>query len=198
MYEALISQPNVAFGSYNSWKRVLENFCEWEAYLKAFKQLYVVTNSVKLRDFQYRLLHKRVPCNKVLYRWKIKSKPECDFCSMQGTIVHTLLECIHVHTFWTGVKSKCHDIAPAHECDFNYTNIIINKVHSKAGHLVNLYVLVAKQLIYRHKCKAEKIRIDDFNREIKFIHEVELYNARRSDKIVQHKRKWEKSGMKMD
>ena len=52
-----------------------------------------VTISTKLRDFQYRLLHKKIPTNKELCWWKIKSYDMCPWCQELDSIKHMLFEC---------------------------------------------------------------------------------------------------------
>ena len=48
-----------------------------EEFLNALHEIKKVTISAKLRDFQFRLSHKRIPTNKELARWKIKTSDQC-------------------------------------------------------------------------------------------------------------------------
>ena len=66
--------------SYNSWNRACDidqTQFSIKIFEQSFQNMYKITNVVKLRDFQYRLLHKRVPSKKELFRWKIKKSYQC-------------------------------------------------------------------------------------------------------------------------
>ena len=47
--------------------------CEYEEFVKAFQDLYRITDVVKLRDFQFRLLNNAIFTNNRLYHWKLYS-----------------------------------------------------------------------------------------------------------------------------
>lgn len=57
----------------------------WESNNKAsFKSV----RETKIQAFQFRLLHKILPCNKYLKDIRVKSSDSCSFCDLQDTLVH--------------------------------------------------------------------------------------------------------------
>ena len=142
---------------YNAWNKVFASLTTQE-YKQAFLGNFKITNSTKLRDFQYRLLWKRIPSNKELHRWNIKKHPECNFCSEVDSIVHTLIECPHVRKLWQDFFKLIPESERTLICD-DPKNIILNNIYPKYGNIVNTKVLICKQLIYRYKCKNERIQI---------------------------------------
>ena len=56
-------------------------------------------------DFQFKLLHKRLPTNNYLYKIKIKDNENCSFCKMQKEeIIHLFRNCEHVTLLWKGIE----------------------------------------------------------------------------------------------
>ena len=129
VYRALTSKPTIAMKSYQSWMKVDFFECTVQDYMRNFTSLYRLTISTKLRDFQYRLLHKRLPSNRELFRWKIKPTEKCDFCQDTDSIEHTLYECNKINSIWTEFAMF---ICNRYEnCIFvvNLTEVILNRIH---------------------------------------------------------------------
>ena len=60
----------------------------------------MLEKEVKLKDFNFKLLHGILPCNKNLKKWKLRRDDKCDVCSMSQYIEHLLLECRYVKPLW--------------------------------------------------------------------------------------------------
>ena len=65
--------PCAFFDSYNNWNKLFETELSVVRFEKAYVNISKITISTKLRDFQFRLLHKCIPSNRELHRWKIKT-----------------------------------------------------------------------------------------------------------------------------
>ena len=92
-YNLLTSKPCIFMSSYNSWLPYMDETMTVEEFKKALTGYRKVTISTKLRDFQYRLIHKRIPTNKELKRWKLKEASTCDWCGEEDSIKHLMFEC---------------------------------------------------------------------------------------------------------
>ena len=53
-----------------------QNKITWSMAYTAHK----ITKSTKLREFQFKLLHRKIPTNTFLTKMRIKEKPQCSFC----------------------------------------------------------------------------------------------------------------------
>ena len=51
---------------------------------------------IKLREFNFKVLHGILPCNKNLKQWKVKISDNCDVCGQIQTIEHLLWSCRYV------------------------------------------------------------------------------------------------------
>ena len=138
------------FDVLNSWNKVLATPITMEEFEDAFKIFPKITISAKLHDFQLRLLHKRLPTNRELMKWKIKHSDKCHFCDETDSITHLIFYCDKVKALWETLKDwiLTNQYALASEIELSMNTILTNRVHPKPGNIINLFVLVFKQLIY--------------------------------------------------
>ena len=70
IYQDMMSDDKAINNSAKKWNAMLQTEFEVETHSKAFKNIQVITNVTKYRDFQFRLLHNKIFCNNILYHWK--------------------------------------------------------------------------------------------------------------------------------
>ena len=161
----------------------------------AFKNIYKVTNIIKLRDFQFRLLHNKILCNNVLFCYQIKDSQQRDWCeTSKQNIEHLLYTCNVTSLFWSKIRNYLNtgtkDPEVMSNLVWSWENILYNLVHPKCTHIINFIVLMAKQYIYRCKCMNKKLNMLEFSQEINFIKEIEFYNAQTLKQQIFNKCKW--------
>ena len=80
----------------------------WEIiYSKSFN----CSNSTKLRNFQFKLLHRRVATNTFLEKIGIKENNLCTFCQKDiETLIHLFWTCEKTHIFWTALEGWLHTV----------------------------------------------------------------------------------------
>ena len=152
VYSELISNSLTSVDFYNKWcvNILNETNLTLEEYMNWFETLYKITNVTKLRDFQYRLLHKRLPTNRELKRWGIKQSDTCNFCIEEDGIQHTLFKCCHIHEIWVKwQKYILEKFCEALVVDFKM--ILTNNFVGKSKNIINTLALILKQYIYRCK-----------------------------------------------
>ena len=200
IYHDILNDSKALIPVCNRWRPVLEGEAiTINEFTNAFVNCRKVTISTKLRDFQYRLLHKKIPTNKELCKWKMKNSDMCDFCESSDSIQHTLYYCSHMQKIWEELPAVISQLtgAPGSEITINLKNVILNLIHAKPGNIANLFCLVLKQLIYHFKCDSTnsnrtKIMMSNLTAEIKLIRQIEYYNAIKVKKVTQHMKKWSK------
>ena len=67
---------------------------------KAFLTKVVQEKEKKLKEFNFKLLHSILLCNKNLMKWKIRLNSVCDVCDETQTIVHLLYDGYYVKLLW--------------------------------------------------------------------------------------------------
>ena len=179
--------------AYRIWMGIFnykDTLC-YATFKQAFKNINGYTNIVKYRNFQFRLLHNKIFCNNILFHWKIKNSQKCDWCPCtKQDVVHLMVNCPMVEPIWDLIQRLCEKALLDKECEFSKENIILNCVHPKAKHVINLLTLIAKFYVFKCKCKGEKPNGKILRREFTFIHDIEQYIAVKRNRINVHENKW--------
>ena len=94
MYDRLVamkaSTPTLSQHKWLEDCNLRQNDINWSA---AYQLASKITKSTKLREFQFRLLHRRLPTNDFLTKIRIKEDPQCSFCKEECEKL--------IHLFWT-------------------------------------------------------------------------------------------------
>ena len=65
----------------------------------------ICTLSMKLRNFQFKFLNRRIATNSFLFKIKFPESNRCCFCqSAQETLLHLFWECPITEAFWNSVQ----------------------------------------------------------------------------------------------
>ena len=65
----------------------------------------MLENEIKLKEFNFKVLHGILACNKNLKIWKIRLDDSCDVCNQIQTIEHLLFGCNYVKPLWEIVNT---------------------------------------------------------------------------------------------
>ena len=134
----------------------------WE---KIFTSQKTICRETKLKEFQYKLIHRIVVTKKELYRCGIKEDDECIYCGEKDSIDHTFRDCHFVRIFiqqdinWFNIENKIKLNPPSEERLFG----IISDLHEKV--LVkkfNYTMLFMRYHIYTSKLHNKPILLQDF------------------------------------
>ena len=77
--------------------RYLDQYCNDEYVTRtAFVKKLLKEPEIKLKEFNFKILHGILPFNSNLKKWKIRSVDVCDVCYQMRTIEHLLYGCCYV------------------------------------------------------------------------------------------------------
>ena len=171
----------------NNWFDRLHTNYDLEKYRELFRNIYTLTNKVKLRDFQYRLLLGKIFANDVLFHWKVKTSNICEYCEKtKQTTIHLMVECEYVRKIWEEIFS----LFDSNTICWKPENIMNNSVHPKKNNILNLITLIVKQYIYRCKCQGKNITTKGVLQEIYSFQQIESYNAAIDCRTEHHRKRW--------
>ncbi|XP_077863933.1 uncharacterized protein LOC144348547 [Saccoglossus kowalevskii] len=144
----------------------------------------------KLRDFQFKILHKILVTNINL----VKMKPPrvenalCTFCQKEDeTLVHLFCECSYVKFFWENFFMLWGNKLKMQHRPKQWQIILGDP---EVSCLVNFLILLGKRFVYISKCKQNKPDFIDFKRYVQSIQNIELAIADRKNKLAAHNKKW--------
>ena len=94
-YWAILNKQNIMPTCMNKWTQVFPNFqkCEMEIWSRIFTLSFKITTETKLQSFQYKLVHRVIPCNKWLNDIRIKDSSKCSYCDKIDNLTHFFIHC---------------------------------------------------------------------------------------------------------
>jgi hypothetical protein len=166
---------------------------EWN---NIFNLPFKTCRETKLQSFQYRLIHRIIPCNKWLFNLKILDSNMCSFCNKEiDTIQHFFLLCENINLFWKTFNNWWYRLTKVNFTTISNTNrlqqnILFGFINPEYNTTVlNYCILQAKYYIYINKLnKYNNICILDFLIHLKSKLNQEKYICETSN----HMEKFEK------
>ena len=115
----------------------------------------ICTKDVLIKEFQYKVLHRYLPTNHLLFKMKKVDTNKCEFCNMYiESIPHLLYECFVVKDIWMQIQ-VCLSRLKDSEIRLSTKDVILGyslEQMSPSNHLVNNLVLHVKYFLW--KCKV--------------------------------------------
>ncbi len=104
------------------WENIYSNFKNkgnifWNI---IFKMPFIITRDTSIQSFQYKILHRTLPCNEWLNKIKINSEKTCSYCNEIDMITHFLIEWKSNKYFWKGWSRWWHSITGFNLSEENY------------------------------------------------------------------------------
>ena len=85
--------------------KYLAQFCTEEDIYVAFNRKVLAEKEIKLKEFNFKLLHGILPCNKNLKQWRIRPDDSCDLCGIPQSIEHLIYSCIYIQPLWDVINN---------------------------------------------------------------------------------------------
>jgi len=70
-----------------------------DVWTKIFKSLKNIWKETKLKEFQFKLIHRTIVTKQELFRFGIKAEDECLYCGDKNSIEHSFIECMFTKLF---------------------------------------------------------------------------------------------------
>lgn len=187
VYDRLTFKQNQLDTLLNKWETKLNVNIFRQEFLQNFQNLYKLVSDVKLRNFQFRYLHRIIFCARTLYKWKIVDSASCAFChSQEETLEHLFYSCEITNRFWVMLIAWYEALT-----DLEIT-ISLEEV-SFCNHpidSVNLLILIAKQHIFVRKIKERTPNVYILKDRVYEIAKIERFQALKERKFKKFIRKW--------
>ena len=172
------------------WESELGKEIAYPVFLECFKDLYKVTNIVKYRSFQYRILQRSLTTNIQLCRYRLRNDELCTLCNKHWEmVIHLMIFCEKVQNFWISVENFMYDFGDE-KIHFDVDTVLCNKLIDDPKNVKNFICLLAKQYIYKQRCLREEISFAQFKRHVLHIKNIEKYIAIARGKQFLFCKKW--------
>ena len=169
-----------------SWFYYFDRPIPWREVFTALSKCTIDPNA---RYFQYRLLYKFLPCNKVLKLWNLIESSTCSFCqSDEESYIHIFWECPHVISFWNNVQTWLKQEISL-TLELNSFVVMFGDLSLSAPPLKNLIILLGKIFIFRSR-RFKILNFQSFKTLTSVFQKTECLIASRRGKLEKHRGKW--------
>lgn len=173
IYNNLISKLNFGIPGKIKWENSIGRQLTIQEWSNIFSMPIRATLDSKLRIFQYKIIHRILPTNKLLHIYQIRNNPWCDHCpNVSDTLEHTFHLCPRILNIWQDMANWFLpelDIYPI----LNTENILLG-IYNRKQNLENDIMLIVKKYIYTRKCLEQNISFRSVQCQIRFIMNLEL------------------------
>ena len=150
-----------------------------EIWKNVYRQKLKEIKEVKLKEFNFKLLHNIVPCGKILSKWKANILEKCDACNEIETTKHMLFDCLRVNSIW----KKISDLL---KFNIKWENVIIgipivNEIRSEIL-FYNTVMSITAYAIFKENshCKFTESCYESINLEQAVVRNLQFYGEIRS------------------
>ena len=159
-------------------------------FLTLFQNIYKITLSSKLREFQYRLLNSALITNKDLYKWGLKNHDRCSFCNLETeTAVHLLVKCQVNKGIWDYVHGTMHTLTNLF-IQLSDSELFLGTIDTEGHILTNLISIIIKQYLYACRCLIIMPSPGVIIEKIKEFRHIESCAAFKNNQTEKFNQKW--------
>ncbi len=113
------------------------------------------TRDMKMKEFQYKILHRYLPTNDLLYKMKKVSSKKCSFCNLYNdTVIHMFYECFCIKELWYmvfNVLQLIDNSVKTLTCKEVILGFDLKKI-SPLNLIINNVILHVKMYLWKCKC----------------------------------------------
>lgn len=190
IYKALIRQKGTQPAAEARWLDLVTSFDpplndQWQW---IYKLPYRTTRETKLQAFQFRLLHRIIPCNRYLSNIRIRQDDLCTHCGTQDNLQHFFFLCALVQDFWKKISTWLADNANFH-LPLSLEEVLFGKpIQTPVDKASNFIILFSKFFIYRQRLfHGSELNLLHFLMELRSKLKVERYISHREGKPAKFK-----------
>ena len=187
IYSTFLARDKAECKSYGKWK-LLFNMDEnsWQAYCSI---AFYSTIDIDLRWFQFRIIHRILFTNELLYKLKLVQSDLCSFCHIQcETIVHLFCECTLSNNIWSELE-KWILLKTGFKIEFKRENILFG-FQGQNNQALNCLSFVVKRTLYRNKVQNKIPYFSQFKSSITTYYKHEKLIADSKCRSENFKKKW--------
>ena len=150
-----------------------------DGWTRIFKSLKNICKETKLKEFQFKLIHRTIVTKKELFRFGIKMDDECLYCGDKDSIEHSFIECVFTKMFtqnvldWFIQVNKCQISLTIEETLFGITASTLDTTIIRK---FNYTALFMRHYIYSSKLNSLAISIQDFISKLVIKYDLENFS----------------------
>ena len=191
-YKLLTSKLKIpdVIGKWNSSLNTTYNVNIWKV---IFKSCFLTLQDNNLKWFQFRLLHRILGVNSLLYKMKISDNHYCRLCnSNEETIVHLFVECQKSNKLWGEIKNWINKTVNV-ELNFTPTLILLGHINSDSNQIpINAILMTVKYYIFNCAHLNKELDIFMCQKRVKNMYMEQQSLSLSLNQLPKFRKKWTK------
>ena len=185
-YYKMVCSTGIEPTAQKTWQRKLGvEGLPWDRY---YILPFITTQEARLRDLQYKILHRIVAVNETLFRMKLSQTDMCSFCGDEvESIEHLFVDCEFSEQLWDQVNVMLSN-RTGKEINLSKLEKLFGIIRENDA--INHIIMLVKKHIYYKKMTNSKPNIVDYIIYMKGIISVEHYIAKLQGKEEKCTEKW--------
>ncbi len=166
IYQGIVSSKHVQRKFILKWNAKLNTEYDFPKWSLIFNIPYSCTVDIKLRWFQFRLIHRILGTNSFLFKINKTGSNLCTFCNNEEeTLIHLFCSCTHTISFWSSVFSW---IKEETNRSINMDNEAFLFGNTNASSkIVNLILFICRFHVYKRKMNRKCPSLLVLKREVR-------------------------------
>lgn len=158
---------------------------------QAFKDIKSIISCTKLRDFQFRFLHRKIFTGYILRIWGLVESDRCVFCEDHyETMDHLFFYCHVTRRFLTRLQCWYEAMTDTEINLLDEKVILLNRYNENKITILDTILLMAKQYIFRCRCLGRDLDFHNFKDEMFLTCKIERRIATINNKQKSFCKKW--------
>ena len=166
---------NILLDVKTKWERILNEEVPYTMVKNSFINISKMNEGPYNRYIHFKLLHRRIATNKLLFEMNIKQNNLCPYCTNTvETVEHAFLECIYVRTFWRDIENWL-----KRSIDNSIKIVEMEKIFCPKNPKDIIYKVIntAKIVIYKNRQTGKNYNLNDLKNTLKNQMLLEEYYA---------------------
>lgn len=170
------------------WSNELQVDMDNDFLHNCFSEIYASSIMTKIRNFQFRLIHRIMGINSKLYKWGIVESNKCCLCQQEEeTYIHLFWYCPKVVQFWKKIKDWI-KLNSDTEINFSPAEILLG-TPQEIEPVVDMVFTIGKMVIYYCKMNNSEPSFQYFIKRVNNTKSIEKYIAVKNECMSKYKKK---------
>ena len=157
---------------------------------RTYSLAFLCTKETKLREFQFKLLHRRIATNDFLHKIGLKPNESCTFCGeTTENLIHLFWKCKHTWTFWEEThRWICQNVNGLKNETFSAV-LCLGIVDDIGDLLLHHVLLIARYYIHTCRLRNTLPKLQIYTKKILSSMEIERHIAKDHNTLNAFKKK---------
>ena len=188
IYNNIVKRLSITMPIKAKWNEILHVDINESQWTTIFTLPKYTTQDLQIRTFQYKIIHRILPSNKLLYVYQIKETPFCDHCGIiPEDLIHLFHQCPRISDIWHSLANWLYPNLNI----FPYINseCILLGIYNECKPMENIILLLVKRYIFVCKCNNKDITLRGLLFYLKSQKEIYL-NSLNEKRQIENKSYW--------